>query len=223
MPWDPAVLDAPVDAGRVARLLDRIGSARDEVLRSSFCASFRPILRAVLDESGPMRELVCYGLGSVDDGSRASRYQLALAQVIAEDAGAIESLYFDPAFNAHDRAAIESVSGATVMRDNEQCARRVRKPTLFYMPHCHTNLYAAVLEANSDQLAQIIILGNSFAAYDLRTSGLDRAASTESAASLDAMARAIGRGREIAVPDCKFPEVSAFNNLSFHAFFSTPE
>ena len=125
---------------------------------------------------GTVEEIVVYGLGSLENGPPACKYQFALAGLLAEEVfsntrrramqegggggGEGKAFFFDPAFTAYDRRVIESNRDHRfiVMRENEQCARPTSKPTLFYMPHCEAELYDSLLRSNwnENQLSNLV-------------------------------------------------------------------
>lgn len=50
---------------------------------------------------------------------------------------------YDPAFSDADRLLLQQL-GMQVIETNEECRRRVKEPTLFYLPHlevCHSSLH----------------------------------------------------------------------------------
>jgi hypothetical protein len=122
--------------------------------------------------------IICYGIGSIDD-SFTSRFQLALLLLVIDELNEttlIEQVshveFYDPVFNKADRILLEEKLGFTISKENEQCLKQVQWngdlnsyiPTLFYMPHCPKSLYNNLLYSNwsPDCLQSIIILGNSF-------------------------------------------------------------
>ncbi|KAJ3156136.1 hypothetical protein HDU86_004104 [Geranomyces michiganensis] len=101
--------------------------------------------------------------------------------------------------------------GCSVIAKNERGARSVTKPTLFFMPHCGHILYDAVLRSNWVSLPTILIVGNSFAAYDTLLQARDK---RDQAPFLLA---AGGTVEEIPFPKgYEIPDV--FNNTSLHSF-----
>ncbi|UPR01071.1 SRR1 domain-containing protein [Chloropicon primus] len=231
--WDPAVLDAPVEEGGVRALISRTKDAVALVRQSKIFGHLkREIFLAedggeedtLVRNLGEVEELVVYGLGSLENGPPACRYQFALAVLLAEEIRKTSSkfgqvLFFDPAFTAYDRRAIESESSEfRVLRENENCARRTSKKTLFYMPHCEACLYDSLLKANwtRSQLPNLVILGNSFASYK-SIWGVSSEHKPDPPAYVELVAAAES-SQEVPVPDFNFTEVSAFNNMSFHFF-----
>ncbi|GFR51804.1 hypothetical protein Agub_g14263, partial [Astrephomene gubernaculifera] len=100
-------------------------------------------------------DMVVYGLGSVHE-SRVSRYQLALVlllrdQVLSGLRSAVQ--LYDPAFDQVDRLALQRL-GLQALDVNEGGARRVTRPTLFYLPHCEGALCDALLGANWGPLTE---------------------------------------------------------------------
>lgn len=109
--------------------------------------------------------LFVYGLGSVQ-GSRVSRYQLAMALLLAELLGSLTPHLYDPAFTDLDTAILQQLN-CQVISEDERGRRRVSQPTLFYLPHCEAWLCDNLLGANwcRPLMSQLVILGNSFDKY----------------------------------------------------------
>ena len=230
--WDPTVLDEEVDERTAAALNARTREAQKVLRESAFhdqlCSSALGRGEAgegpsLLSGLGSVEEMVVYGLGSLEHGPPACKYQFALAVVLAEDLLRSDKLervlFFDPAFTAYDRRVIEGANPKfCVMRENENCARTAFRKTLFYMPHCEAVLYNALLGANWDleRLPNLVILGNSFASYKTiwgRPSGSDFGVEYP---KLFSAARC---SREVPVPTSfNLTEASAFNDMSFHFF-----
>ncbi|MCO5586513.1 hypothetical protein L7F22_040453 [Adiantum nelumboides] len=111
-------------------------------------------------------DVVLYGLGSIAY-SEASRCQLALILLLKERfswVGIIE--VYDPVLS-HSECTVIKELGCLPVALNEKGRRPIAGPTLFYMPHCEGWLYDNLLQANWAPCAfrQIVILGNSFKAY----------------------------------------------------------
>jgi hypothetical protein len=73
---------------------------------------------------------------------------------------------YDPVFTVHERVVAEE-AGMTLPREHTVAKRRATGPTVFFMPHCGKELYDNLLWANwdKDSLANVVIVGNSFAHY----------------------------------------------------------
>jgi hypothetical protein len=122
-------------------------------------------------ESNRFVEIICYGVGSMDD-SMTSRHQLSLILAIIYQimqSGLIDKInyveFYDPVFNKADEILIESKLGYKISSKNEKCMRTVNDClTLFYMPHCPKALYNNLLYANWSKkcLKNLILFGNSF-------------------------------------------------------------
>ncbi len=139
------------------------------IVQSRFEAYNRDQVRAL--------NIVCYGIGSMDD-SFTSRFQLALLLLIIDElketklVDAVSRVeFYDPVFNKADRILLQESLGFMISPENEQCLKQVESgqdssfiPTLFYMPHCPKSLYNNLLYSNwsPSRLQNIILLGNSF-------------------------------------------------------------
>jgi len=248
------VLDEPVDPKHVRTVTRRLGEACGELRRSRFLASFTGVLGSaeVRPEVSVVEEVVVYGLGSPVDGPPQVKYQFALAVLLSEElkrakhggngGAAIPVLFFDPVFTAIDREVIESYEGFSVLRDNENCRRAVgSKRTLFFMPHCHPDLYDHLLGANwsPGQLANLLILGNSFQGYKQKWGNVSPSAAAakpkpnkmmttttttsmeeeeEDSQEFPKLVWAAEHAREVPIPQCNFVEAGAFNDMSIHYF-----
>ncbi|XP_038971321.1 uncharacterized protein LOC120104394 [Phoenix dactylifera] len=105
-------------------------------------------------------QMVIYGIGSAEC-SFDSQYQLALALLLREDSclpiGDIE--IYDPVLSQADIKAYSDLR-CKVLLINEQCRRRVEKPTLFFIPGLMVWLVGNLLEVTFDpkQLNQMILI-----------------------------------------------------------------
>jgi len=70
-------------------------------------------------------------------------------------------LVYDPVHTVQHTLFLKKHYQMLTIESNEQCKRKVKDNTLFYMPKCDQQLVANVIEANLDQLSQILIVGNS--------------------------------------------------------------
>ena len=72
-----------------------------------------------------------------------------------------DCVVFDPVLTPREYEALSQFGLSAI---GERRGHTVSQPTLFYMPHCCALLYAHVLAANTDSLAELAFIGNSFAA-----------------------------------------------------------
>ena len=109
------------------------------------------------------KNIVCFGIGNMCKAD--SRYQLALLRLLSHKNTSI----YDPYTTVpeYDYYINECRFNREVVED---CKKEISEPTLFYMLHCETWMYLAVIEANKDHLEKIQILGNSFLDLDLACS-----------------------------------------------------
>eukprot|EP00040_Diaphanoeca_grandis_P006696 m.38370 g.38370 ORF g.38370 m.38370 type:complete len:273 (+) comp17900_c0_seq1:243-1061(+) len=156
-------------------------------------------------------KIICLGLGNfgVTIGARC---QFAFLQLVVE-ALAKENIcvcvdVFDPCFTTQEKLVI-STAGFNILTSDVAGQHVIDGKTLFYMPHCPRALYNNVIWANWNvsSLQQIIILGNSFAAY------MD-ADTLTNMRSLVAIFPAV---IETALPNTFIAKV-VFNNLALHHF-----
>ncbi|CAK4087066.1 unnamed protein product [Aphanomyces euteiches] len=149
----------------------------------------------------------------IQDLMRLSPFYVTLVDVIAAQLGESSSSVFQL-----DDSEVAKAMGFEVLGTNEQGQRKAELRTLFFMPHCGKKLYQNVLLSNwGVQLEQILILGNSFAAYDDRVvAAADRRASIFSA--LVPYLREISVGKISKSWDEYVQYDAAFNDLSLHVF-----
>lgn len=222
--WTPKELDA---------LVAKIEERKRDVGTSSFYSGLCRVLGAVpgalpaaaqtdakaesedFGEWPQLQEFVLYGVGRLED-SITAQCQLAFALLLHAWLHLEQPLLvFDPALSALDIAALLSL-GVQVMTENEEGLRCVACSTLFYMPHCDLQMYSNVLWANwlsLTQLSRILILGNSFSAYN------DACSAQPGAISV--ISDLLPYVNEHPVPDA-FHRVGVFNNTSLHHFRRAP-
>ncbi|WRX28759.1 SRR1-like domain - like 3, partial [Theobroma cacao] len=123
---------------------------------------FQSQLTRVLASHSRDVPMVIYALGSLEEGN-SSKYQLAVALLLQQDFfNWITSIeVFDPVLSPTDIIVLEKL-GCTVLTVNEDCKRRVERPTLFFMPYVSTDLTGNLLEANwsPPNINQVILLTN---------------------------------------------------------------
>jgi hypothetical protein len=120
-----------------------------------------------------VRQIVCYGVGNFSQTSlshySAPLWQLACALCLrdhlrSDDGRDIRLLYYEPFSTAFEDTILAGLK-VQVLTVNERAKRPIDAvPTLFFMPHCPSELYDNVLWSNWDELAvstPLIIFGNS--------------------------------------------------------------
>jgi hypothetical protein len=142
--------------------------------------------------------IICYGLGSIDD-QFSSRYQFALLLLIIDefktisfDSDSIVSSssssalkinsveLYDPVFNEIDKKLLTNIYAFKLESTNCKCMKQTSLfdetadndiLNFFYMPHCSKGLFNNLLYANWSvkALNSLIILGNSFDTIMLNT------------------------------------------------------
>ncbi|CAH8296503.1 unnamed protein product [Eruca vesicaria subsp. sativa] len=172
-PWKSD--DLEIDLQRQARVKQKMENSIKKVESSKFYTTFLQQLkspevsdhfRLVLGAETQL-QMVMYGVGSIES-YESPRFQLSIAILIKREfdwVGDIE--VFDPVLSATESSVMESL-GCTVLSVNEEARREALKPTLFFMPHCETNLYNNLLKTNwrMDCLSKIALFGNSFQMYE---------------------------------------------------------
>lgn len=112
-------------------------------------------------------DVVVYGLGQISWNAK-SQCQLALVLLLKEYYDCIGKIYiYDPKLSTLEYDVMTNL-GCTRIEWNEECRRRVHKPTIFFMPHCYPWLMNNVVEQNINpwSLGWIAILGNSFQSWN---------------------------------------------------------
>jgi hypothetical protein len=121
-----------------------------------------------------VRQIVCYGVGNFSQTSlshySAPLWQLACALCFRDhllrssDGEDIRVLYYEPFMTAFEDTILAGLK-VQVLTVNERAKRPIDAvPTLFFMPHCPSELYDNVLWSNWGELAvatPLIIFGNS--------------------------------------------------------------
>ncbi|KAF5295986.1 hypothetical protein FQA39_LY12758 [Lamprigera yunnana] len=142
----------------------RIETAKNELVSSDLYASVLASLREGLQilNSVEIREIVCFGLGNVDD-CMISRYQFALLLLLKELYKAKVILY-DPIFNDDDHAILKNFELNVLSYNNEGKYQLVHSSTtIFFLPHCPKQLSNNLLWANWGlSLSYCIVIANSF-------------------------------------------------------------
>ncbi|KAH0711764.1 hypothetical protein KY289_007723 [Solanum tuberosum] len=109
-------------------------------------------------------QVVIYCLGSIEYSFK-SQFQLAVALLLKRDfpnwIGNIE--IYDPCMSPADIIVFEKL-GLKVLTVDENCKKRVQRPTMFYMPYPYHYLIGNLLRPNwsSSCLNKIFVLTNSF-------------------------------------------------------------
>ncbi|TPX37113.1 hypothetical protein SmJEL517_g00961 [Synchytrium microbalum] len=160
-----------------------------------------------------VQDIVAYGIGSFTESwTSSSILQMALLLVLKDELSIESPIYtYDPEYTSMDCEVLQHY-GILVLTEDESGHRRVESCTLFYMPHCEMWLYSNVLKSNWDDLKQIVIMGNSFADYHLKT------LSDEQWLKMGSYVRkTVGLVQELPLRNT-FSDKAAFNNTSLHWF-----
>lgn len=138
----------------------RLDAVKGELAASVwFHGTLRQLRRALRGRA--VGALVCLGLGRVGRAG-AAHHQLACAALLASELGVENVCIFDPIMDAEDEAsAIEA--GMRVAEDEKDFAVQDGKAVVLFMPHCHWDLVANVLEYCDARgvLERTVFLGNS--------------------------------------------------------------
>lgn len=187
--------------------------AKKEVEESQFWEHFTSAIDSTLQtgsEGGKVKEIVCFGLGSISS-SKTSQYQLALLLKLTQTYSCRAEVY-DPIFNCDEK---ELLTGLGLFISPENCEGR--KPanscyTLFILPHCPRELSNNLLFANwtVELLHSCLIVGNSFEKLCLHTP-------KRLLKNYNYLLRIERIAQELAVNN-NFHYTDIFNDLSIHYF-----
>lgn len=171
----PPVASKPFQSQDISELERKVEDCKEKLETRDNC-SYWPKLqlefgRLMLDykESGTKGvDIICYGLGSVDENLSA-RYQFALLLLLVDELKSkcqLDSVeLFDPVFSPLDMHLFTHCYPFKLAEKNDQCIRPVNndqaKLTMFYMPHCSKALYNNLLYSNWNlgSLNNMLILG----------------------------------------------------------------
>ncbi|GAA5837577.1 hypothetical protein JCM9279_006796 [Rhodotorula babjevae] len=169
----------------IERTLDQKLDARHDALRrSGYLDKCREMVRLALSppvsENGrndappapcpPPTCVVCLGLGSISESSKAQDQYVLLKEVLDELKDEIDETvpteFYDPVFSPEDAAFLSAQGHKVLSSDHPLCLDR---PTLLYVPHGPRTLFEALLRANwtsPAQLERVILLANRLDLYD---------------------------------------------------------
>ncbi|GAA6013159.1 hypothetical protein JCM11491_005200 [Sporobolomyces phaffii] len=163
------------------RTLDEKLAAREAALhRSGYLAKCIELVRTSISSRStdnapstsacpaPTR-VVCLGLGSVSDSTKAQDQYILLKELLVELGPLIDARhpvqFYDPVFSPED-AAFLTGQGHTVL--SSEFPLRLDSPTLLYIPHGPRPLFDSLVELNwsAARLSNVILLGNRLDLYD---------------------------------------------------------
>ncbi|GAA5904591.1 hypothetical protein JCM8208_004824 [Rhodotorula glutinis] len=169
----------------IERTLDQKLEARHDALqRSGYLDKCREMVRLALsppandDERNdappapcpPPRCVVCLGLGSISESSKAQDQYVLLKEVLDELKDELDETmpteFYDPVFSPED-AAFLSAQGHKVLSSDHPL--RLDRTTLLYIPHGPRTLFGVLLRANwtsPAQLERVVLLANRLDLYD---------------------------------------------------------
>ncbi|GAV80318.1 SRR1 domain-containing protein [Cephalotus follicularis] len=225
-PWVPT--DILTDPCRQSRLIQKMEICVKKIETSQFYQTFLAQIQTpeifdcfcrVLGSEMKM-QMVIYGIGSIES-YETPQFQLGLAILLKRKFSWIGEIeVFDPILSATESLVLESF-GCSVLSVNEQGRRHVKKPTLFYMPHCEAGLYDNLLHANwgVESMNRIVLFGNSFEMYR-QYAEFKNSAVADSAKHVLAVHRITKEFQIMTVSDDYF---AAFHDSSWHFFSPDPE
>ena len=143
---------------------ERVASELERHVRSVGAASAE---LSELAARHPAVGVVCYGVGSASLSSEA-RVQIACAVALAR-AWAAPLQLFEPLLCDAEAQLLRDRFAIDVLTANDEGRRVVAQRTIFFMPHCPRGLYHNLVQTNAraGSLPNVVLIGNSFAQYDL--------------------------------------------------------
>ncbi|GAA5910954.1 Ber1p [Sporobolomyces salmoneus] len=167
----------------IERTLSEKLSSREENLRQSgYLGKCRELLRNCLhpttgnDDDDPStsacpapKRVVCLGLGSVSDSTKAQDQYILSKELLLELNGIIDPeepvKFYDPVFTPEDTSFLLS-EGHSVLSSSFELSLRL--PTLLYIPHGPRSLFNDLISENwtRAQLEKMIIFGNRLDLYE---------------------------------------------------------
>ncbi|KAK2991675.1 hypothetical protein RJ640_001207 [Escallonia rubra] len=165
--------------------------------------------------------MVIYALGSMEFNFNP-QYQLQLAialllrQDFAEWIGGIE--VFDPALSPADIIVLKEL-GCEVLLINEECHRKVNRPTLFYMPYANYCHFGNLLGSNwrPSQINQMIVLTNRMSRVVSTLKG--REIHKETVGYMEAISK---YAEEVEIKANYPSDAEAFNDFAWHFYDVDP-
>ncbi|BGO97515.1 hypothetical protein RTG_01534 [Rhodotorula toruloides ATCC 204091] len=169
------------------RTLEEKLEARAQGLRESrYLQKCRDLLRTALssppssDATSPSTSavppcpppvcVVCLGLGSLSESTKAQDQYVLLQGLLEELKGVIDeeipTEFYDPVFTPEDTAFLTS-QGHTVLSSPHPLV--LTRPTLLYIPHGPRTLFDSLLRSNwtsPEQLEKVVVWGNRLDLYD---------------------------------------------------------
>lgn len=212
-----------------------VESVRQRALALRLTAFYAEVQAAL--STRRFRSLVSLGIGNFAS-SKPALLQLALALCLHEDyldrgdEGHASAAY-DPHFTEREAEACRAL-GMSVPPTDADLLSGAAGPTLFLMPHCPYRLYAEVLWHSWHALPFVTILGNSFAAYALRSLPSSLPPACDSVHLLQGLTTERGLWRpehaspptgstRLAARESIYPHMEgAFGDMSAHTFRDLP-
>ncbi|KAJ1966295.1 hypothetical protein IWQ62_002461 [Dispira parvispora] len=125
------------------------------------------VVQDALKEFSPIKDIVCYGIGSLAH-NRDSKLQFLFLRSLVSSLQIPGHVYiYDPVFKPVEIAVCDAYHIEWI-NDNEECKRLVHDTTLFYMPHCEKFMYHNLFQANWKQcrgLSKVVYIGNDTERY----------------------------------------------------------
>ncbi|GAA5966370.1 hypothetical protein JCM3765_005080 [Sporobolomyces pararoseus] len=166
---------------RERTLEEKLEARAESLRRSGYLVKCRELLRKSLSPEAstdnspstsacpPPKKVVCLGLGSVTDSTKAQDQYVLLKELIIELGDLINkdepAQFYDPVFSPEDSEFLSSQGHKLLSSD---FPLRLDTPTFLYIPHGPRSLFNQLIEQNwsADQLSKMIIFGNRLDLYD---------------------------------------------------------
>ncbi|GAA6060138.1 hypothetical protein JCM10212_001435 [Sporobolomyces blumeae] len=161
-------------------LEDKLAQGKDRLASSRYIQACRDMVREALhrppgdassSECPEPKRVVCLGLGSITESTKAQDQYVLLVELVEELRTLVKLdenepvQFYDPVFSPED-AAFLSAQGHRVLSSDFPLA--LSHPTFLYIPHGPRTLFNALLEANwtNRRLPNVVIFGNRLDLYD---------------------------------------------------------
>ena len=207
---------APADPECVRKVSAKLPQFRKNIADVS-SEAVTAAVHALADSGRSDVDLLCIGLGTPSSMHNA-QFQLAmvkaLLQGLQQHGKSVTLTFHEPLLDATDRDIIAQwLPDATVAPTNVEAKIECPNPTVVFMPHCCSTLCCNLLCANwSPSLANLVIIGNSFAGYELRSM------MPKQKKKIVPMLQVLPYCRELPLKELPSAAEAAFSDTSVHVF-----
>lgn len=138
----------------------RIRKSEEKLFNHKFIKELDFLIEILAKNNKIPKDIVCYGIGQLSNTmNTAPTYQLAFVTYIQKKLNIERTYIYDPVLNPAENSILIDM-GFRVIKENEQCYRKVEHNTLFIMFHMLDELYENLIQANINCMSYISIIGN---------------------------------------------------------------